>query len=199
VARCAGILLTGGRARRLGADKASLVLDGETLGARAARVLGEVCDPVVEVGPGRSPLPCIREEPPGSGPLAALAAGLAWVRARGHAGPALLLAVDLPRVGAPLLRLLADEPGDHTVVPVADGRPQPVCARYGPETLETARELLDGGRRALRDLVARLAWEPPGPAGWAGVGADAFDDVDSPDDARRLGIGWAPGVGSAAS
>ena len=48
----AGILLTGGRSRRLGVDKATLVLDGETLAQRAARRLGAVCEPVVEAGDG---------------------------------------------------------------------------------------------------------------------------------------------------
>ena len=48
----AGILLTGGRSRRLGVDKATLVLDGETLAQRAARRLGAVYDPVVEAGDG---------------------------------------------------------------------------------------------------------------------------------------------------
>ena len=47
-----GLLLTGGRSRRLGADKAGLVLDGETLAHRMAARLAAVCDPVLEVGRG---------------------------------------------------------------------------------------------------------------------------------------------------
>ncbi len=57
----AGILLTGGASRRLGVDKASLVVDGETLAARAARVLTLVCAPVIEVGRGRLGRSCLRE------------------------------------------------------------------------------------------------------------------------------------------
>ena len=107
----AGILLTGGRSRRLGVDKASLVLDGETLAQRAARRLGAVCDPVVEVGDGVSPLPSVREQPSGSGPLAALATAGAWLRDRGHHGPALLLAVDLPAVDERAAALAPRPPG----------------------------------------------------------------------------------------
>ena len=46
--------MTGGASRRLGRDKATLMYQGETLAVRAARVLSEVCDPVIEVGPGVS-------------------------------------------------------------------------------------------------------------------------------------------------
>jgi molybdopterin-guanine dinucleotide biosynthesis protein A len=56
----AGVLLTGGRSRRLGVDKASLVLDGETLARRAARRLDAVCSPVLEAGDGVSGLPAVR-------------------------------------------------------------------------------------------------------------------------------------------
>ena len=67
----AGLLLTGGRSRRLGTEKARLVFAGETLAQRAARVLDGVCDRVVELGPGYTSWPHIVEEPPGGGPLAA--------------------------------------------------------------------------------------------------------------------------------
>ena len=73
MAPTAGILLTGGRSRRMGVDKATLVLDGETLAVRAGRRLAAACAPTLEVGDGLSGLPSLREWPPGSGPLAALA------------------------------------------------------------------------------------------------------------------------------
>ena len=41
------VLLTGGTSRRLGTDKATLVLDGETLAARAARALTDRTLPAV--------------------------------------------------------------------------------------------------------------------------------------------------------
>src|SRR4051794_16293155 len=138
MAATAGILLTGGRSRRLGVDKATLVLDGETLAARAAQRLSTVCSPVVEAGDGVSGLSAVREAPAGAGPLAALAAAGGWLRARGHPGSALLLAVDLPAVDAPLLRWLRDRPGEATAVLRVGGRLQPVCARYGADALLAA-------------------------------------------------------------
>jgi molybdopterin-guanine dinucleotide biosynthesis protein A len=130
--RSAGLLLTGGASRRLGVPKTDLLLDGERLVDRAARLLVTVCDPVIEVGPGLSGLRAVREDPPGEGPLAAFAAGAAALAADGHRGTVLALAVDLPFVETPLLAWLAARPGHGTVVPRVDGIPQTLCARYGP-------------------------------------------------------------------
>jgi molybdopterin-guanine dinucleotide biosynthesis protein A len=188
-APAAGILLTGGRSRRLGVDKARLVLDGETLAARAARRLSAVCTPVVEVGDGVSGLPALREDPPGGGPLAALAAAGAHLRAQGVATPAILLATDLPGVDERLLCLLRDRPGEPTAVPRVGGRLQLVCARYGPDALLAAASLVAGGIRALHELLDVVERDVVEPAEWQTVaGEDAFLDVDTPDDARRLGI-----------
>lgn len=184
----AGLLLTGGASRRMGSDKALLEVGGRRLAERATEVLEAVCHPVLEVGPGVSGLPAVRENPPGQGPLAALGAGAAELSRRAHAGPLILLAVDMPFVGVPLLRLLADRPGPATAVPVADGQPQPLCARYGPDALAAVPGLLAAGERSLRALLAevevgwveRAEWEPAG-------GPDAFCDLDTPDDLSGLG------------
>jgi molybdenum cofactor guanylyltransferase len=185
----AGILLTGGRSRRLGVDKASLVLGGETLAARAAHRLGAVCTPVVELGDGVSGLPAVREDEPGAGPLAALAGAGTWLREHGHHGPAVLLAVDLPAVDEGFLRWLCDRPGEPTVVPRVGGRLQPVCARYGPDALLAAQSLVAGGVRALHELFDVVDHDVVEPDEWRAVATDAtFLDVDTPADAERFGI-----------
>ena len=184
-----GLLLTGGASRRMGVDKAELLRTGERLVDRAARVLTEVCDPVLEVGPGRSSLPAVREPTPGEGPLVALVAGAAALAARGASGPLLLLAVDLPFVESPLLAWLADRPGTGTVVPVAGGEPQPCCARYGPDAVATAARLAATGVRSLRVLLAAGVVELVAEEEWRTVAAaTALDDVDTPDDVDRLGL-----------
>jgi molybdenum cofactor guanylyltransferase len=182
---CAGVLITGGASRRMATDKARILWRGETLGARAARVLDVVCDPVVEVGSGVSGLRCVIEEPPGSGPLAALLAG---ARAAGSQGPVVLLACDLPFVEPPILSLLAEWPGRQTVIPVVDGRLQYACARYGSDALARAEIVLAAGDYSLRaagegdhDELAEVEWRAVGPA-------NTFADVDTPADLRRLGL-----------
>jgi molybdopterin-guanine dinucleotide biosynthesis protein A len=180
-----GVLLTGGASRRMQTDKASIVWRGETLAARAARVLADVCDAVVEVGPGVSGVRHVREEPPGSGPLAALVAGADAV---GSSIPVVVLACDLPFIEAPMLRLLAEWPGTTTVVPVVGGRRQYACARYGTDAIARARRALAAGDHALRTAAAgdcdEIAEEQ-----WRVVGsAHSFEDVDTRADLERLGL-----------
>jgi molybdenum cofactor guanylyltransferase len=191
VGAVAGLLLTGGASRRMGTDKALLEVGGQRLVDRAATALGAVADPVLEVGPGWSGLPAVREDPPGSGPLAAVATGVAALRAAGHHGPVIVLAVDMPRVSVALLRRLAERAGPATAVPRADGHPQVLCARYGPEALAAVDRLLAAGGRSLRKLVE--AMDARGEVGWIEpeewstvAGPDGLADVDTPDDLRRL-------------
>lgn len=187
----AGVLLTGGRSRRMGSPKATLRLGGETLAVRAARTLGAVCHPVVEAGGGWSGAPSVRD--PGGGPVAGLVAAC---EALGWPAVVLVLGVDLPRADAALLRFLAGRPGVASVVPAVGGAWQPVCARYGPAALAAARAAgPTGGARSLRSLlaadpglcvVAEEEWRAAAPGA-------ALDDVDTPEAAAALGLRPAAG------
>jgi molybdopterin-guanine dinucleotide biosynthesis protein A len=183
-----GILLTGGTSRRLGSDKATLVLDGSTLAARAAAALLERGLTAVEVGPGHTRLPAVREEPPGSGPLVALLAGAAALAdvLDAPADAVVLLACDLPHSGPVLDALLAAPPA-ALVVPVdGAGQPQYVCARYDTPLVTRGAQLVAAGERSLRALAATV---PDGECmELAGLPPDALADIDTPADARRWGI-----------
>jgi molybdenum cofactor guanylyltransferase len=193
----AGLLLTGGSSLRMGFDKAELVVEGERLADRTARVLTAVCDPALEVGPGRSRLPFIREGAPGSGPLAALVAGSQALRARGYEDALLLLAVDLPFVTERLLSLLARRAGKAAAVPVAGGEPQPCCACYGPAARDAAEALVAGGERSLRALLAATTVERVEEPEWRAVApAHALDDLDTPADVARHGLERPDSLGS---
>jgi molybdopterin-guanine dinucleotide biosynthesis protein A len=172
----------------MGRDKARLVLAGSTLAERSASVLEAVAAPCVEVGPGASGLPASWESPPGAGPLAAIAAGWQALRALGARVPAIVLACDLPLVTADVLAVLSHWPGDGSVVPLIDGVPQPLCARWSAAALDVARVRLQS-TAAVR-WIAELddtVMIPEATFGTLDV-ATALRDADSPDDLVAMGF-----------
>ncbi len=184
----------------MGRDKASLRLAGDrqprhvspeggpTLAQRTAGLLAAACSPALELGPGWSGLPVVPEPRPGMGPPAAIAAGWEALTSTGWGGPVIVVATDLPNLTGSMLAWLAGRPGDRSVVPVAGGRVQPLCARYSPADLERACRLVAGGRRSMRALLEDTRPELAPEYEWAGAagGVEVLADVDTGEDLRRL-------------
>lgn len=171
------IVLAGGRGSRLGGiDKSALVHRGSTLLEHALESVADARR-VVVVGdrpPVDGALHAV-EDPPGAGPAAAVAAGLAAL-----VDPAPLVAVlasDVPEVVAAFAQLRALREPAVAVDPT--GRRQHLLAMYpGPELMaRTQRGAQEG--RSMRELVTGLAVRE------VHVGVD---DVDHPEDAARHGI-----------
>ena len=175
------MLLAGGASRRMGVDKATLVLDGMTLlerGVRCLETAGAAPVTVATGTPGRlGPLawPEVGDRAhAGAGPLAGILAAL-------RASPALVvavLAVDLPDASAAVFRWLRSEwlPGDRALVPIdEDGRAQPLhgLVSAASDVVELVEGRLDAGerrvQRVLSALGARAVPVPPevAPPGWA--------------------------------
>lgn len=169
----------------MGADKAALKLNGATMADRAAAVLLEACPWSFEVGPGHTGLDQIRDG--GEGPLSALATAGRVIDAIGEGGSApefaLVLAVDMPFVGAPLLRVIGDTPGPLSAVPMANGKPQFLCARYSWRAVKTAETLVAAGHSAMASLTSTVPIKWLEAADYKGVAsAAAFKDLDTPAD-----------------
>jgi molybdopterin-guanine dinucleotide biosynthesis protein A len=185
----AALLLTGGKSRRMGRDKSQLIVEGSTLAVRTARLLLLVVDLALEVGPGVSGLPVVVEHSPGDGPLAALAEGCRALRERGHTGGALAIACDLPLLSESVLRLLVEWDSPGSVVPLVQGRPQPLCAKWGAHDLDDASRLVTQGVRSLQHLTRQPDVVLLDESAWGSVASEEqFFDVDTPDDLQRLGL-----------
>ncbi len=141
-----GIILSGGRSTRFGADKASADIDGQTSLSRVQATLRLVVDEVVIVG---GPHGALADLEPNGGPVQALAtAALAY-----PARSLLVVACDVPLVPQQVLVRLATQSGSHHDALIArlDARPQPLLARYdagGKAALVAAHEA--GERRLMR-------------------------------------------------
>ncbi|UGT64049.1 NTP transferase domain-containing protein [Nocardia asteroides] len=141
--RADAVVLAGGRASRMGGvDKPGIVVGGRSLlDAALAAVAG--CARIAVVGPERAGLgPAVhqtREQPPGSGPVAALAAGLAALGAE-PAPLVVVLAADLPFLTADTVRRLIEHLGaaDAAFAADRDGRPQYLIGVWRRSALDAA-------------------------------------------------------------
>jgi molybdopterin-guanine dinucleotide biosynthesis protein A len=178
-----GVVLAGGAGRRMGGAKALADLGGRPLLHRPLAALGAVTGEVAVVAKRDTELPPLParvamwpepDEPrhPMTGIVHALR------RAGGRA--VLAVALDLPLVDAGVLRRIAGAPagGAPAVVPRADGRLQPLCARYEPSAL-AALEGFDPTAR-VTDLVLAL-----GPVVLDVADARAFLNVNTAEDLAR--------------
>ena len=187
------VVLAGGSGARLGGiDKAEVVVGGERLLDRVLAACAGARS-VVVVGPQRRvrrPMRWAREEPPGSGPLAGLAAGLAALGAAGtREAPevVVVLAVDLPHLVRGDIERLVDalelsvaeasaQRIEAACLVDAAGRHQPLAAAYraGPLRAAVAAAAPHAGRPLVPVVRGLRTVEVPGGA--------AADDVDTPED-----------------
>lgn len=179
-------------------DKAAIELDGERLVDRVvAAAASHGAAPIVVVGPNGAPdaHAVVREDPPFSGPLAALAAGLAGLDALAETEWTLLLSCDLVDPGGVCDALLtalrsgegSDEAGGILLVD-PDGRQQWLASLHRTAALR-------GGLAAVAEPLAGLPLrrafsgsrliEVPAPA-------DVTADIDTPEDLARARHGPRP-------
>lgn len=189
IADCSAVILAGGRSRRMGADKATLPLAGQTLlqcvAQCVAPLFGELLVSVREKRPDL-PWPQVCDAHAGAGPLAGLCAALGeartpWVFA---------VATDMPFVAPALIELLARRrAGFDAVVPRVHGHPQPLAAFYSRACLAPFGALLaetetHGGRRSLRAALERVnvCYVDEPELLVADPGLASFFDLDTPQD-----------------
>ncbi len=190
-----GIVLAGGRSRRMGREKAELVVAGKPLLTAAIDVLAEVADEIF--------VSCRRDAQPDArlyqgrgvrlvfderaeGPLAGLEAGLSAATYPA----ALVIPVDMPRLTVGLLaRLVAGaqaEPDAQAVVYVVDGQALPLPALYRRTALPALSSQLDLGDLRFRDLLGKLEVVCIAPDR-VDLALDAFSNVNAPGDLAGQG------------
>ncbi|MEV4662618.1 NTP transferase domain-containing protein [Micromonospora echinofusca] len=166
----AAVVLAGGAARRMGGvDKPARTVGGLPMRERVLAAVADAASRILVGPPGPVPagVRLTREDPPGGGPVAAAAAGLALL---GPGTPVVaLLAADLPL----LTRAAVGELLDHLDVGHdgacyvdADGRRQTLCGVWRVVPLRAALDRLATERASGPDGAA--PGPPDGGAGRAG-------------------------------
>lgn len=171
------IILAGGSARRLdGTDKPAIEIDGTTLLDRTVAA-AKGAERIVVVGPRRptaSEVLWAREDPPGGGPVAAIAAALD----QAEAAYCLVLAADLPWIGPAVPLLLSAATNTDAAVLTTAGRRNHLAAAWSADALREAVGRLDevSGAAARELYVGVRVVEVSDEADW-GIDVDTWDDV----------------------
>ena len=179
----AAAVLTGGRSRRMGRDKALVLVDAQPMAARAAQALRVAgAEPVVAVGGDAAALSAIGLDVvpdlhPGEGPLGGLLTAFEALAAQELVA---VVATDLPAVTPEVLATLVDGIGDDDAVFAAAARLEPLC---GVWKVATCRPVLSrafaDGERAVHRAIAPLAHHT------VAVPAALLRNVNEPDDLAR--------------
>jgi len=184
-----GLVLAGGRSKRMGTDKAALIHpDGRPLARRAVDLLSQVCDKVVvSLRHQQPPPPQIAEgneihiarDPEGKseGPLVGIIAAMR----RFPDADCLVVACDLPRLDEETLRHLASsrQVGECFLAYRSefDGLPEPLCAYYAAEALPVLEQALNNHFRCPRKILIQQSCRL-----LDAVNPSALDNANTPED-----------------
>jgi len=157
----AAIILAGGRGKRMGQDKAALLLEGEPLLLRQITSLRDLGFQEVVVALGRKrALPfhldalAVEDSFQGMGPLAGIHAGLSAIRAPA----ALVVACDMPIFVPPLLwELLRLSGAEKIAICLRRGFIEPFPGIYPKSVLPFLTEALRLGKLKVQDFI----WSAP--------------------------------------
>ena len=189
IADCTAVVLTGGDSRRMGQDKASLLLGERSLLQHVITIVQPLFSLVViSVRQQRSDISLLQvcDDPTHRGPLAGLAAGLQsakspWVFA---------VACDMPFIEQAVIERLAQfRAGFQAVVPMVQGHPQPLLAFYSADCLSKVLECLKGdGKHSLRELLDTLQvrYVSEDELLKVDVTLRSFVDLDTPEDVAMV-------------
>lgn len=184
-----GLVLAGGRSRRMGRDKALLEVAGEALILRVGRVLEDICDRVLvapgELGRYELGWEQIPDVAGGSGPLAGILAGLE----ASDSDLVAVVAVDMPYANGRVLELLADQwMGEAAVVPLVNDRVQPLHGVYAAGAAPSFRRLVEAGKRAVVPALSDIGARVVGPDVWGEVDPEGrfARNVNRPEDLANL-------------
>jgi molybdenum cofactor guanylyltransferase len=144
------IILTGGTSKRFGSDKSEALINGKTL----LQILASGLSDLIIVGP-RTGIDAIyvREEPIGTGPVAAIACGMKVVDSELVA----IFATDMPFAPKILPQLESALIHDAALPLDSDGFLQPLAGIYRSDKLRSALNTLGTlDNKSVKELIANL-------------------------------------------
>ena len=185
-----GLVLAGGKSRRMGRDKALLERDGVSQLEFAYSLLQQMTDACFvsvredQADGERGNYPQIVDRHDGMGPIAGILSAL-----ESHADADwLVVACDLPNLDLPTLQFLIDNASEEFPFTAYrssyDDLPEPLCAIYRAGSRVHIQRFLDEDIRCPRKMLIRSETQlltQPNPR--------SLDNVNTPDDLERSVLG----------
>lgn len=177
-----GVILAGGRSRRMGRDKATLEIGGKPLIEGIIELFGRLFPKTLIAGDrpdlARPNLPAYADTYPGSA-LGGLHTGLVHAET-----PYIFVAAcDMPFVDEGVIRALLERRGGYDVI--LPGTPEglePLIACYGQDCLPVIRRQLQTGNFRILDIYPELRMRVVGPGELPDNWRSALTNINTPTD-----------------
>jgi molybdopterin-guanine dinucleotide biosynthesis protein A len=157
-----GLLMAGGKSRRIGTDKGLLLYQGKTLFERAVQTLAQCCNPILISASAANydyfGYRRVTDYINGAGPIGGLMAGLTASRSE----KILVMTIDMPNLTADFLKHLIEESGDApAAAPVLpNGKAEPLCAVYQKSAIPVVEKMITNGDYKVQNLLEYLHFKP---------------------------------------
>ncbi|MGE7883162.1 molybdenum cofactor guanylyltransferase [Bacillus sp. NPDC094077] len=163
MSKFAGIILAGGMSSRFGEPKALASWQGSTFIEHILKVMKTVLQEVVVISHSDIKervgqfvqVPVIEDIPhyKGNGPLAGIVSGMEYIEADWYA----IMPCDAPNVSQEWFTILLEQTSDEydAIVPIINGRKQPLLAAYHNRVKEKIYALLQEEKRSMGQLLSQ--------------------------------------------
>ncbi len=187
------VLLAGGKSRRMGQDKATLLFRGSPMWQIQLQLLRELKPTELLVSAQADPpwrpsdAKFVADAEPSCGPISGIAAALSRI----SNDYLIVLAIDMPFMTESYLRSLCEriEPG-RGVVPMIENRAEPLATVYPRDAKAEFHDALSGDDFSLQSLVRTLiAADKLFPIQVSDSEKDLFRNLNEPPDLKPPAIG----------
>lgn len=184
-----GIILAGGKSKRMGRDKALLKLDGQTLLGRAVKLCQQNCSEIIISSNNPShqfpDLPIINDEIENCGPLGGITSCLKHAK---HDW-CFVVSVDSPFVEPEFVTFLKTQTNTFdAIVPFTEKGKEPLVALYNRSVLPVAKSLIVQKQFRMHNFISEINTQFLDTNSWLENYPLLFNNLNLPDDAREIGL-----------
>lgn len=152
-----GIILAGGKSKRMGVDKGRCLLGGKALVSFAIDVLENICEPLLIIANNSHyddlGFQVVPDYVKGVGPIGGILTGLK----NSPTEDTIILSCDMPLISKDLIHYILDSrAGQQAIVPVFDKLPEPLCAYYSKNAMEHVQKCVSQNIYKVQDILNGL-------------------------------------------